>query len=81
MGTVPIPAISPLTLPRSDEPLLEPSSPISRVENSAGSTREHADESYSPREQEPAPDPIPSDTEAQITDKDSSSAHHISYFV
>jgi hypothetical protein len=80
MGTVPIPAISPLTLPRSDEPVLGPPSPISHVENSAGGTGEEADESYSPREKEPAPDPIPSDTEAQITGNDSSPTHHISYF-
>jgi hypothetical protein len=77
---VPIPAISPLTLPRSDEPVLEPPLPISRVENSAGDTGGGTDESSSPREQEPAPDAIPRDTEAQITVNDSSPTHHISYF-
>jgi hypothetical protein len=80
MGTVPIPAISPLTLPRSHETVLRPPLPISRVENSAGGTGEEADESYSPREQDSGPDPIPNDVEAQITDKDSSPTRHISYF-
>jgi hypothetical protein len=80
MGMVPIPAISLLPLPRSDEPVLEPSLPISRVENSAGGAGGDADESCSPREQEPAPDAIPGDAEAQTSITDSPLMHQISFF-
>jgi hypothetical protein len=80
MGMVPIPVISPLTVARSDEPVLEPPLPIARVDNSTGGTGGDADESYSPREQEPSPSPISSDAEAQTTVADSHPTHHISYF-
>jgi hypothetical protein len=80
MGMVPIPVISPLTLPRSDEPVLEPLPPVSRVENSPGGSSEDADGSYSPAEQEAAPDPILRDAEPQSTDKEASPTRHISYF-
>jgi hypothetical protein len=80
MGTVPIPTISPLTVARTAEPVLEPPVPISRIENSSRGSGGDADESYSPKEQEPAPDPIPYDVESQITDGDLSPTHHISYF-
>ncbi len=80
MGMVPIPVISPLTLTRSDEPMLDPPLPISRVENSAGNTDRDADESYSPREQDPAPDPTPQDAEGQTSVSDSALIHPISFF-
>lgn len=80
MGMVPIPVISPLTLARSEEPVLEPTLPIVRVENSAGEAGGGAEESYSPGEQEPAPDAVPADAEASATATDSCPTRHISYF-
>ena len=44
MGTVPIVNISPLTIARSDEPMLEPLVPVARIESPSAST----DETYSP---------------------------------
>jgi hypothetical protein len=47
MGVVPIPAISPLALTRSEGPELESTLPISRVHLDSASTGEQADDGYS----------------------------------
>lgn len=44
MGTVPVVNISPLTITRSEEPVLEPLVPVARIESPSAST----DETYSP---------------------------------
>ncbi len=54
MGMVPIPGISPLTLNRPEESVLEPSLPVSRVDADSSNARGHADEGYSPSQQSPA---------------------------
>ena len=82
MGTVPIPVISPLTIARSDDPVLEPPQPISRVETSAGNSGGNPDDAYSPTQPESPPDPSPTDTdaEAQPSPTDSDPAHQINLF-
>jgi hypothetical protein len=68
MGMVPIAVISPLTLTRSDEPVLEPPLPVSRVDPDSSNTGAGADEGYSPSQQSPcrqhpdAPEPQPAAT-------------------
>ncbi len=53
MGMVPIPIISPLTLTRVEEPVLEPPLPISRVDPESSNTGAGADEGYSPSQHAP----------------------------
>jgi hypothetical protein len=48
MGMVPIPNISPLTIPRFEEPVLEPPFPVSRIDPESSNTGAGADEGYSP---------------------------------
>jgi hypothetical protein len=54
MGMVPIAVISPQTLTRSEEPVLEPPCPISRVDTDSSNAGAEADEGYSPRQQSPS---------------------------
>ena len=79
MGMVPIPVISPLTLIRSDEPLLEPPLPISRVDAESSSTGGRADEGYSPGQQAP-PDQDPCETETQRAALASDPTHLVNLF-
>jgi hypothetical protein len=53
VGMVPIPVISPLTLTRLEEPVLEPPLPISRVGAESANTGAGADEGYSSSQQAP----------------------------
>jgi hypothetical protein len=85
MGTVPIPVISPLIIARSDDPVLEPPQPISRVEPSSGNSGGNPDDAYSPTHPESSPDSIPPDSstidaEAQPSPTDSDPAHQINLF-
>jgi len=67
MGTVPIPVISPLTVIRSDEPVLEPPLPISRVDAESSGTGGRADEGYSSSQQGPHDqDPGEAETQAAV---------------
>ncbi len=70
MGTVPTPEVSPLTLTRFEEPVLEPALPISRVDAESSNTGDGADEGYSPSQQAP-PHQDPGEAE---TDPDASEA-------
>ena len=54
MGMVPIPLISPLTLTRPEESVLEPPLPVSRVDPDSSNRGGHADEGYSPSQQTPS---------------------------
>jgi hypothetical protein len=54
MGMVPIPVISPLTITRLEEPVLEPPLPIYRVDAESSNTGGRADEGYSPSQQAPS---------------------------
>ena len=80
MGTVPIPVISPLTIARSDDPVLEPPQPISRVETSSGNSGGNPDDAYSPTQPESPPDASPTDAEAPTSSTDSDPAHQINLF-
>jgi hypothetical protein len=91
MGVVPILDISPLTLTRSEETVLAPTLPISRVETPSGRPGGgNADETYSPSgersasnaelvEQEPGPNPN-AEAEDQPSLADSDPTHHINFF-
>jgi hypothetical protein len=79
MGMVPIPVISPLTLTRSDEPLLEPALPISRVDAESASTGGRADEGYSPSQQGPQ-DQHPGEAETQAAAVASDPTHQVNLF-
>lgn len=89
-GTVPISNISPLTVSRAEESVLEPPSPIYRVENSSGQSGGKDDEAYSPSKERAAaeaetmlPEPVLSqdsvDAEAQASSADAA-AHQINLF-
>jgi hypothetical protein len=80
MGTVPIPLISPLTVARSEDPVLEPPQPISRVEPSSGNSGGNPDDAYSPTQPESPPYSSPTDAEAQPSATDSDPAHQINLF-
>jgi hypothetical protein len=76
---VPIPVISPLTLIRSDEPLLEPPIPISRVDAESSSTGGRADEGYSSSQQAP-PDQDPGEAETPHAAAASDPTHQVNLF-
>jgi hypothetical protein len=79
MGMVPIPVISPLTLTRLEEPLLEPALPISRVDTESASTGGRADEGYSPSQQAPLHED-PSEAETQAAAAASDPTHQVNLF-
>jgi hypothetical protein len=79
MGMVPIPVISPLTFTRSEEPMLEPPIPISRVDPESSSSGDHTDEGYSPSQQA-TPHPDPSPAEHQPAAAASDPAHQVNLF-
>jgi hypothetical protein len=79
MGMVPIPVISPLTLIRSDEPVLEPPLPISHVDAESSNAGGRADEGYSPSQQSP-PDQDPGEAETPQAAVASDSAHQVNLF-
>lgn len=54
MGMVPIPAIPPLTLARAEEPVLKPAVPIARLTLNSSNSRQDADETYTPSEEQSA---------------------------
>lgn len=75
MGMVPIPVITPLTLSRSNEPVLEPTVPVSRLQLELTGAGEQAQEGYSPSQQHPPPkdaphkaepDPPPTDPDHEL---------------
>ena len=78
MGMVPIPVISPLTLARSEEPMLEPPLPISRVDAEFSGSGDHTDEGYSPSQQAPS-HPDPSQAEPQPATA-SDATHQVNLF-
>ena len=78
MGMVPIPVISPLTLARSEEPMLEPPLPISRVDAESSGSGDHTDEGYSPSQHSP-PHPNPDEVETQPAAA-SDPAHQVNLF-
>jgi len=77
MGMVPIPVISPLTLTRLEETMLEPALPISRVDAEPSNTGGTADEGYSPSQQ-PPPDQDPGEAETQPAASDPT--HQVNLF-
>ena len=79
MGMVPIPVISPLTLIRSEEPVLEPPLPVSRVDAESSSTGGRADEGYSPSQQAP-PDQDPGEAETPQGAVASDPTHQVNLF-
>ncbi|MGD0647223.1 MAG: hypothetical protein ABR971_04445 [Acidobacteriaceae bacterium] len=79
MGMVPIPVISPLTLTRLDEPVLEPPLPVSRVDAESSNTGGGADEGYHPSQQSP-PHPDPGDAETQAATVASDPTHQVNLF-
>jgi hypothetical protein len=64
MGMVPIPIISPLTVTRFEEPVLEPPFPVSRTDPESSNAGAGADEGYSPSHQTP-PHQNPDEVETQ----------------
>ncbi|MGA7158517.1 MAG: hypothetical protein WBY53_16840 [Acidobacteriaceae bacterium] len=88
MGLFAIPEISPLSITRAEEPVLEPPLPVARPENSV-SDGETAGESYSPNESansdadrsDPNSNlPSPDSTQAESSSPDPPAADHISVF-
>ena len=79
MGMVPIPVISPLTLTRFDEPVLEPPLPVSRVDPESASAGGGGDEGYSPS-QHPPPDQDPGEPEVQPAAVASDPTHEVNLF-
>jgi hypothetical protein len=77
MGMVPIPGISPLTLSRPEESVLEPPLPVSRVDPESSDAGGQADEEYSPS-QEALPLQGSGETEPQATTLDP--AHQVNLF-
>jgi hypothetical protein len=65
MGMVPIPIISPLTLSRSEEPVLGPTLPIFRAHEQSSNDGETPEERYSPSQHHPPPVPAPRKTEPE----------------
>ncbi len=78
MGMVPIPVLSPLTFSTSDDPVLEPSLPIGRVNLDSADTGDHPD-GGSPR-QDGSPDDGPVETEIQPTPDSRDTLHQVSFF-
>jgi hypothetical protein len=76
---VPIPVISPLTLTRLEEPVLEPPLPISRVDAESSNTGDGADEGYSPSQQAP-PHQDPGEAETQPAAVASDPTHQLNIF-
>jgi hypothetical protein len=76
---VPIPVISPLTLTRLEEPVLEPPLPISRVDAESANTGAGADEGYSPSQQAP-PHQDHSEAETQPAVVASDPTHKVNLF-
>jgi hypothetical protein len=79
MGMVPIPIISPLTLRRLEEPVLEPPLPISRVDAESSGTGGRADEGYSPSQQAP-PHQDPNEAETPLADVATGPTHQVNFF-
>jgi hypothetical protein len=65
MGMVPIPVISALTFTQSDEPVLEPTLPISRVQPESVDSGEQPEEGYSPSNEASQPEEKPRGAETQ----------------
>jgi hypothetical protein len=79
MGMVPIPVISPLTLTRFDEPVLEPPLPVSQVDPESANTGGGGDEGYSPS-QHPPRDQDPCEPEVQPGAVASDTTHEVNLF-
>jgi hypothetical protein len=80
MGMVPIPVISALTLTRSDEPVLEPTLPISSVQSASANTGQQPDEGYSPGNEESQPEENPREAETQSCPAGPDSTHAVNVF-
>ena len=91
MGTVPISNISPPTVSRPEEPVLEPPLPVYRTENSSGQSGGNEEESYSPSDERSAAEAEATrtesvrnedsvDAEAQPSPTDAAAAHQINLF-
>lgn len=80
MGMVPIPVISPLTFTRPDEPVLEPTLPISRVQPESLGTGEQPDEGYSPSNEDSQPEENPREAETQSCPAGVDPTHAVNIF-
>ena len=79
MGMVPIPVVSPLTLTRFEEPVLEPPLPVFRIDPESTSAGGGGNEGYSPS-QHPAPDQDPGEAEVQPGAVASDPTHEVNLF-
>jgi hypothetical protein len=82
MGTVPVPAITPtpLTITRSDEPVLGPTPPISSIQLEFADTGEKADEGSSPHEERANASEVHPDAETESSSTNSDPTHSVNVF-
>jgi hypothetical protein len=80
MGMVPILVISPLTVTRPDDPVLEPPLPVARVNAEAANTGGNADEGYSSSQGHTQPEQDPDLAELQQSANGSESTHQVNLF-
>ena len=79
MGMVPVAVISPLTVPRSDEPRLEPTIATVRVQQRAGNAGDQ-DDGYSPSHQQPPPELVPGKPDATSPLEEPDPDHEVNVF-
>jgi hypothetical protein len=80
MGMVPIPVFPPLTLNRPDEPILEPTCPVSRVQTESSNAGEQRDEAYSPSHEQSNPTEDLPGSKSETPSRKTESVHGVNFF-
>jgi hypothetical protein len=80
MGTVPIPNIEGLSVTRTEDPVIEPPPPVSRVEAASRNPSGSRDQAAARRPSESSPDASPIDAETESSPTEEDQAHQIDLF-